>query len=199
MTKEIIQTRADFSPGENGDEEPTVNSNLTRAEKKKLKYKGHIDKFSCKEASRIDGGVIKGRKCTDVLCLIIFFVFIGCMGAIIAHCITSGNLELAISPIDHDLSFCGWKADDYSNNTRNQEGFKKLYFPKLLDVPTASVLDSGYCIESCPKLSGDLITCSETGTYAEECKTIGTSTYGTYTVLGYCFPSVAALEESPAV
>ena len=121
------------------------------------------------------------------------------MGAIIAHCITSGNLELVISPIDQDLSFCGWQADDYSNNTRNQEGFKKLYFPNLLNIPTASVLDSGYCIESCPKLSGDLITCAETGTYAEECNAIGTGTYGTYTVLGNCFPSVAALEESPAV
>jgi hypothetical protein len=55
------------------------------------------------------------------------------------------------------------------------------------------ILDSGYCVESCPVSTGDQIKCADTGSYAVKCNELK-NTYATTGFLGYCFPTVGALK-----
>lgn len=55
----------------------------------------------------ITSGPLGKRKCTDLLCLLIFFVATGGVGYIGYYAIKHGNPDLILAPMDADGNFCG--------------------------------------------------------------------------------------------
>jgi len=72
----------------------------TKDQKTKDKYGGDADKFNIAECSNIKDGPVKDRKVTDFLCLIVFLVFLGCMGACTLYGFKKGNVAKYIAPLD---------------------------------------------------------------------------------------------------
>lgn len=52
-------------------------------------------------------GPIKDRKCTDILCLIIFLLFTGFAGYIGYYAYENGDPDLIFAPMDAQGNFCG--------------------------------------------------------------------------------------------
>jgi hypothetical protein len=84
-----------------------------------------------------------GRKCTDILCLIIFFAFLGAMGYLTAYAHSHGNLEKLTAPLDGHGKFCGEDPD------KNFKDYPYLYLSNLLGKPNA-IFASGICVKTCP-------------------------------------------------
>lgn len=89
----------------------------TKEDKIKGKYGEASDGFSLDKEKFATGMVRDGRKCTDILCLIIFLAFLGAMGYATIFGFTHGNLETLLAPISNDSGsdkkamFCGIKND----------------------------------------------------------------------------------------
>ena len=47
------------------------------------------------------------RGCNDVLCLLLFFAFLGSMGFLTFYGYQNGNVAKLIAPLDADNNFCG--------------------------------------------------------------------------------------------
>jgi hypothetical protein len=121
-------------------------------------------------------GPLTNRRCTDLLCLIIFIAAIVAGGYVGYFSAKHGNPELLVAPLDADGDFCG-KSVGY-------EKFPVLYYSKI---------DSLYwgpysvCASRCPTVKTPLTStdCILTEN-VKECA--GSITYDTYNFFGYCMP-----------
>lgn len=57
--------------------------------------------------SGIDGGIVKDRKMTDFLFLVLFIAFVCAMGYLTAYGLKHGKVEKLMAPLDGDDHFCG--------------------------------------------------------------------------------------------
>jgi hypothetical protein len=62
----------------------------------------------------IESGPLGNRRCTDILCLLIFFVACGGIGFIGYYAFNNGDPDLILAPMDADGNFCG-KTPGYEN------------------------------------------------------------------------------------
>ena len=134
--------------------------------------------------------VEKPRRCTDILCCILFLVvFVGMLAASIYGYIAGAPWKL-IAPVDSDLKICGY--------TQGYEDYQKLYIADIdkaanpSDVLTFSIFDYGVCVKECPTELGDTIDCITTDT-VKDCD--AGSDYTTYEFLSYCLPEYDSLPQ----
>lgn len=79
------------------------------------------------------------RKCTDVLCLIVFIAFVGGMFGAGIYGFLYGNPSKMFASIDGDGNFCG--VDE------GYENYPYLYF---YDLSQSDIWSYGVCVSSCP-------------------------------------------------
>lgn len=59
-------------------------------------------------------GIKRERGCTDIFCLILFWLFIGCMGYATMYGYKNGEINKLTAPINADGKFCGFgETKDY--------------------------------------------------------------------------------------
>jgi len=98
----------------------------------------------------------KPRKCTDMLCCIIFSVFL--LGMLISaiYGYAEGNPGKLIAPINGDSLICGYSP--------GQEDYPKLYIDNIVDAieDTSKVFTYGVCVKECPDNADSVIDCVPT-------------------------------------
>ena len=96
-----------------------------------------------------DGGIKKDRGCTDILCLIIFWAFIGAMGFLTVYGFQNGKINKLTAPIDGAKNFCGFGP---------MEGYPKMMLTNFHPAELTDIPYSGVCIKECPKVKGNTLT-----------------------------------------
>ena len=115
---------------------------MSREEKKLAKYENDLNNFSVAGNSKITYGCVTSRPCKDILCLIIFLIFIGSMIVATIVGLKYGQIKKYMAPLDSKDNFCGYSV--------GYEATHKLYFTNLFGDPT-QILKSGVCASACPK------------------------------------------------
>ena len=98
----------------------------------------------------------KNRRCTDILCCIIFLAFLVGMLTAAIYGYVNGDPYKLIAPIDGDGAICGF-----------DPGF--VEYPKLYIADIISAADNpddvfkyGVCVKKCPDSSTDDVECKPT-------------------------------------
>ena len=122
--------------------------------------------------------MVRERKMTDILMLLIFVAFIVAMGFCTVFSFKNGKVKKLTAPLDGDNNFCGV--------TTGYEGYDRLY---LIDLKGSvqTIFNSGVCVKACPVKKGDAIDAKSNNknTNVSDLK----AKYPTRNVAGYCFPS----------
>ena len=129
----------------------------------------------------------KSRKCTDVLCCLIFLIFNVGMVAATTYGFENGQPGRLIAPIDSDGKMCG-----FSNGYEN---FPKLYIDDIVRAaanPTKIFLYS-VCVEKCPRRATDVIHCKPTARNTDCNSLVLNERYGTLDLANYCYPDYETL------
>lgn len=141
----------------------------------------------------IKSGPMAKRRCTDVLCLLIFLAACGGIGYIGNYAYTNGDPSLILAPMDAAGNLCG-KSPGY-------EGHKLLWYQNL---STISWLPYGVCVSSCPDETTTVVDCIPTAqtdpqpTNANQCTPMP-APYATVNFLNrYCIPNLGSLVDSAA-
>lgn len=122
----------------------------------KDKYGDSAGGFTIKGDARFKDGMIReGRKCTDILCLIIFLTFLGAMGYATHYGFHNGNIEKLTAPLDGNGHFCGFA--NSSNGFPDGGDYKYLYLSNIiagLPKPTpGAIFATGVCVKTCPTMT----------------------------------------------
>ena len=151
------------------------------------KYKGDVDDFKLGVA----GGIQKERCCTDIPCLVLYWLFMGAMVYATNYGYKNGQYHRLTAPLDAQNNFCGFDAyADYPKMMLTTFELEDLISP-------FDILKSGVCIKTCPTESGK--------TLAEGTDCMGNSkracsvrtTYKSIDVFDFCIPaSKDALSEA---
>ena len=123
----------------------------------------------------------KNRRCTDILCCLVFVAFnIGMLVAAI-YGYVNGNPGKLIAPIDGDGKICGYSA--------GYEDYPKLYIDDISTAATdpTNVFHYSVCVKECPSDASDPIECMTTDT-TTACQPDPGQGYGTYEFINYCVP-----------
>jgi len=123
----------------------------------------------------------KNRRCTDVLCCLVFVAFMVGMIWSTVYGYVNGNPGKLIAPIDGDKNICGYSA--------GVEDYPKLYID---DISTAAsdptnVFSYSVCVKSCPKEKTDAIDC-QTTSVTKACTPEPGQEYTTTDFVNYCIP-----------
>lgn len=162
------------------------------------KDKGYLKEIKF-DKSIAQSPVEKPRKCTDMLCCLIFgCAFIGMFVASIYGYMVGQPWKL-IAPIDADGRICGY----YNENGVDMTEYKHLYFGDIhnalspLGLSTISMFDYGVCVKECPKEATEAVECIVTKE-VQDCNGVPKpeDSYATYDVLSYCIPDYDTLPES---
>ena len=140
--------------------------------------------------------VEKPRKCTDMMCCLIFGIaFIGMFVASI-YGYMAGEPWKLIAPIDGDGRICGY----YNENGIDMTDYRHLYIGEVSKAlspggfSSLSVFDYGVCVKQCPKEKTEAIECIVT-TEVTDCNGVPKTEdeYTTYELLSYCMPNYDTL------
>ncbi|XP_022906177.2 choline transporter-like 2 isoform X1 [Onthophagus taurus] len=95
-------------------------------------------------------GPLKGRSCTDVICLLLFLVFIGCWIGIGIFAFVNGDPEKLLIPRDSYGSRCGYDA-----HVKDKPYLHFFDLTKCIDpsVPFTGCNTPQVCVKNCPKES----------------------------------------------
>jgi hypothetical protein len=98
------------------------------------------------------------RGCTDILCLIIFFAFLGSMGFLTSFAHKNGNTDLMFASFDGDKIMCGFDEKNVRLNPDDEYfEYTKLFLSDLTFVNGRGlsginkIFDSSVCVKECPK------------------------------------------------
>jgi hypothetical protein len=130
---------------------------------------------------RLVKGALKERRCTDVLWLVLFLIYLLFMWWMVAIGYSEGNPELIRAPIQADGQICGFGS---------LKKYPKLYVPDLksaLKVPPF-YFDYSVCVTKCPKSKLAQVECANSW-----CD--GQQVYGTYDLMGYCLPDLESAKD----
>uniref|UniRef100_A0A7S0RW54 Choline transporter-like protein n=1 Tax=Chlamydomonas leiostraca TaxID=1034604 RepID=A0A7S0RW54_9CHLO len=96
-------------------------------------------------------GIVKNRKCRDILCLLIFLAFWAGMFVICAFAVREGDSNRLVYGVDSYGFTCGGKAT-FQNVTLDLSDRKNLYYLNALDLLSASGISYAkrVCASSCP-------------------------------------------------
>ena len=134
--------------------------------------------------------VTKPRRCTDVICCMIFSATF--FGMIVLSFIgyIAGEPWKLIAPIDADRNICGW--------TDGYQDYPYLMIGKIDEAASPSdlfdVFDYGVCVKECPTTKDQTIECKPTEevTY---CQPTADEAYTSYVVFSYCIPNYDSLPQ----
>ena len=101
-------------------------------------------------------GPLHNRRCTDVLCLIIFLVALVGGGYIGIYALENGDPAEIMRPMDADGNLCG---KDKVAGDQNFVDYPYLYY---VNIDTQLWLPYSVCVSSCPKTAEDLVHCIPT-------------------------------------
>ena len=155
----------------------SVPDDFSRSQLKDRKWKGEGVEMN-KDIARTP--TEKSRRCTDLLCCLVFLAFfVGMVWATIYGYI-NGNPGKLIAPIDGDGSICGYST--------GYENYPKLYIGDIIEAAAdaGNVFQFGVCVTECPANADDSVDCMTT-TKVSTCTSPGEG-YGTNDVLNYCRP-----------
>jgi solute carrier family 44 (choline transporter-like protein), member 2/4/5 len=91
------------------------------------------------------------RKCTDILCLLIFLASCGGIAYIGDYAMKNGDPSLILAPMDAEGNFCG--------RTAGYEAYPMVWYQNLNLI---SWLPYAVCVKSCPTASDTLVACMPT-------------------------------------
>jgi choline transporter-like protein 2/4/5 len=142
----------------------------------KKKYEEDMNRFKVENA-----GINKDRGCTDILCLLILWAFIGAMGYATVYGYKNGNVHKLTAPIDAGKNFCGFG---------EMEGYPKMILMNFdLTGFASNPLNTGICLKKCPTESGkDFVEGTDCkGNDKVPCN--DRKSYKTRDVFDFCFPT----------
>lgn len=125
----------------------------------------------------------KERRCTDMLCALIFFVFLLAMGGVTIYGYVVGNPWEYIAPIDGANRICGY--DDAVKD------YNYLFIANIVEASATpdEAFKYGVCVKSCPEDPTETLECVPTGDLlVPSCTLSAENQYGTHRVLDYCIP-----------
>ena len=163
----------------------SVPDDFDRGQLKNRKWKGEDIKMN---ESIARSPTEKSRRCTDILCCILFAAFCVGMLASSINGYVNGNPWKLVAPIDGDNNICGYSP--------GYEGYDKLYINDIADAVDnpANIFKYGVCVRSCPGDASDSIECKKTGTVTA-CQPLPGQGYSTHEVLNYCYPNYDSLPQ----
>jgi len=112
-------------------------------------------------------GIVR-QACTDILCLVLFFAFLGVMGWLSHYAYLHGDIAKLTHGIDWTGNVCGvsenvsnqpylfWCGNGSYTDITTTEGDKTIV---LMRIPTSLNLETPICVESCPRSSEDTVYC----------------------------------------
>ena len=164
----------------------SIPEDFSRSKLKDRKWKGEEIQVN-KDIARTP--THKNRRCTDILCCIIFLVFnVGMLTAAI-YGYVYGSPGKLIAPIDGDGNICGY--------TPGYENYPSLYIDDIVDAASdpTNVFLYGVCAEACPTTADPYtINCKATKKNPA-CTPNPGEGYGTTEVLDYCYPDYDSLPQ----
>ena len=100
-----------------------------------------------------EAGMVRGeRSCTDLLCVVLFLVFVSCMFGLAFFGIANGNPAKLMAPYDFSSQICG--------HDPSVKDYPKLYFTKLAPGWDDAIDSDGalrrffyekaVCVKECP-------------------------------------------------
>ena len=94
---------------------------------------------------KLSAGPFSERRCTDVLCCLLFVVALGGMVTCAYYGIANGKPRNLIAPIDGDRNICGV--------TPGYEDYKYLFIGDISqgEKNLDNIFDYGICVQACPK------------------------------------------------
>lgn len=141
----------------------------------KAKYEADLAEFNVKEA-----GINRDRGCTDIICLLLFWAFIGAMGYITVYGYKNGQVQKLTAPIDAGQNFCGFGA---------MKGFDKMILTDFKLSSGTSILKSGVCIKECPTKGGVALKEGTNCKSNSKVKCEKSRSYETYDAFDFCLPT----------
>ena len=152
----------------------------------------NLEKNRLKAGER--GMKFKDRSCTDVICCLIFTVFIFVMIAISAYGFMNGDPVKIMTPFDSDGNKCG-----YNNETSGLDltDYPYKFLPPEAIASLASTDDNtvvkAVCVKKCPSEENGLLTdCYKNTDYPTICPIAG---YDTKKLITYCVPEYDSAKE----
>ena len=131
----------------------------------------------------------KPRRCTDILCCILFTAFVTGMLVSAIYGYAAGEPWKLIAPIDGENRVCGY--DDAVKD------YPKLYIDNIVqaigDIDDA--FSYGVCVKECPSSADDTIKCVNTAKVGD-CQPAEGEGYGTTEILSYCYPEYDTLPQA---
>ena len=164
--------RDDYYFPEGGDEAKSSNS-------MKDKYGEDTENFK----TEFDGGIKMDRGCTDILCLVIFWSFIGAMVYLTSYGFKNGQINKLTAPIDASGNFCGF--DDMKD-------YPKMILTTFHPANIQDIPNSGVCVKECPAekntkfVNGE--NCKDNGSEDYKCADPA-STYASKDIFDFCLPT----------
>jgi hypothetical protein len=138
-----------------------------------------------KNASKITDGLKMDRGCTDILCLIIWFAFLGFMGYLTYYGFHNGNINKLLAPINGDGVLCG-EASQFKQ-------FKYLYLTDFRVENIDQIFKTGICVNECPSSTKDKLLCEDTKDVVDCDDPKKVHVYDSFQLLNFCIPNVSTL------
>ena len=103
----------------------------------------------------IENGPLTNRRCTDILCLLIFLIATGFAGYVLVYAVENGDPELILAPMDSDGKFCG--RTNGSDST--YEDYPYVFYA---DIDASLWYPWAVCVKKCPKEDDESFECHGT-------------------------------------
>ena len=132
----------------------------------------------------------KNRRCTDILCCIIFLAFLVGMLAAAIYGYVNGDPYKLIAPIDGAGNICGFDPGYVE--------YPKLYIANIIKAAENphEVFNWGVCVKECPESSTDDVECMTTPpNLVTVCNPGQALQYGTKDIVNYCYPVYDSLPQ----
>lgn len=163
--------RDDYYFPEGGDETKSSNS-------MKDKYAQDTEDFK----TEFDGGIKMDRGCTDILCLLIFWAFIGAMVFLTGFGFKNGQINKLTAPIDASGNFCGFG---------DMKDYPKMILANFHAYPLTKIPNTGLCVKECPKEKNTNFVngqnCKDSGSDEYTCAN-RESDYASKDIFDFCLP-----------
>lgn len=126
-------------------------------EKNKKINQNYQKYYDMKMPEELNNGPIEDRSCRDILCCIIFILFLAGMVVVAVLGFSQGNPNLVLYPYDEDGRQCG--------RTSETLKYPYLYLYKTIEQISSASLNNttdGVCVSSCPITYNGSLDCIPT-------------------------------------
>lgn len=110
-----------------------------------MTYDEDEEKVKLRAPPDFDGPMDNGRRCTDVLCLLLLIAMWICLTGVGIHVVKEGDYRRVINPLDYDGNICGTDLGEI-----DMTDYPLLYY--------VNSYTGGVCVRSCPSVTEALRT-----------------------------------------